>query len=82
MRKTYLITFLLLLGLFLVACGGGETPTDEVSIQPVTDEPMEEPTEEPMEEPTEEPMEEPTEAPAEEPMEAMMLALPANPSCD
>jgi maltose-binding protein MalE len=61
-----LISMLVIASMVLVACGGGETPTDEVSIQPVTDEPMEEPTEEPMEEPTEEPMEEPTEEPMDE----------------
>ena len=46
-----LLSFLLILGLALAACGG------ETAEEPA-EEPTEEPTEEPMEEPTEEPMEE------------------------
>jgi ABC-type branched-subunit amino acid transport system substrate-binding protein len=75
---------LLIAGLVLAACGGGEDPTatpapvveeptDEPAEEP-TEEMVEEPTEEPMEEPTEEPMEEPTEEPMEEPTEEPMLA--------
>ena len=58
-KLLWFLTVLLISVLVLSACGG-ETPTDEVSIQPV--EPTEEPVEQPPEEPeAEEPVEEPEE---------------------
>jgi maltose-binding protein MalE len=73
-KLLFLISMLVIASMVLVACGGEETPTDPVSIQPVTDEPMEEPTEAPVEEPTEEPMEEPTEEPeAVEPIATLRI---------
>lgn len=73
--KKLLISLLLILGLLLVACGGGteteQTPvaTEAAGQEEPTEEMVEEPTEEVMEEPTEEEMEEPTEEVMEEPTE-------------
>ncbi len=66
MKRTILLTMLMILALILAACGGTD-PTPTSAPEP-TEAPTEEPTAEPMEEPTEEPMEEPTEESMEEEM--------------
>ena len=58
-RLYWLLTALVVIGLFLAACGPAATETPAEVEQP-TEEVMEEPTEEVMEEPTSEVMEGPT----------------------
>ncbi|MCB9419638.1 MAG: hypothetical protein H6667_07530 [Ardenticatenaceae bacterium] len=75
MKKISLVLLFVILGLMLVACGGGGTPAAEPAVQEepaVVEEPVvEEPAEAVVEEPAEEVVEEPA---AEEPVEEMAEA--------
>jgi branched-chain amino acid transport system substrate-binding protein len=79
-----LITLLVMVALFLAACGPAETAAPEPTEAPPPTEapaptespPTEAPEPEPTEEPVEEPVEEPTDEPAEEPTEEPAMESP------